>query len=411
MQYNSASAKMNMMITTEGKRAMKRWAEQGIAALGACALCLTVGCNGFFVYPGSIATDGTGSSTSNYVYVANTNTQSLAAFSVGSGTITAVTGSPFPLGFVPVAVVVNPANTIVYVAGGSSGENFINAYAIGTDGVLSLLTSNNIGITSDVSIDISPDGQWLMGLNSLSGAASEAILDEYRIENSSGELTLEPNAGGVYGYPQSPSPPTVHAWSIKFAPNGAYVFAAMGTGGDVVFPFTTSDGTFRTIPVWLKLLTNNSDQALAVSSDSSLLYITRNGSPGYLAVYTIASGGGLTPLTGSPFAAGSQPVSVALNKAGTDVYVANQGDNTISGYSVASGSVSILSTPTTSATSPPSALAIDNSGNYLLSLSSNGAPGLSMYSYDATTPGNLDLVTSTSTGIDTAGAIAIATTH
>jgi 6-phosphogluconolactonase len=393
---------------------MRRWAEQGIAALGVFALFLATGCNGFFVYPGSVAGGGTGSSTSDYVFVANATTQSLAAFAVGTGTLTAVTGSPFALGFVPAAVVVNPANTIVYVSGGTGVSNVINAYSIGSAGVLSLLTSNNIGINSEVSIDISPDGQWLMGLNSLSAAESESIVDEYQIENSSGQLQLESNAGGVFQYLQHTSSISVHPWKIKFAPNGAELFAAMGTGGDVVFPFTTSNGTFSA-PLWLlPISTTTSDQGLAVSSGSSYLYISRNGSQGGLAVYAIGSGGGLSPISGSPFAAGSQPVSVTLNQGNTYAYIANQGDSTISGYGVASnGAVSILNPATVSTSAAPSALAVDNSGNYLLATSAtaSGTYDLSMYSYDSTTAGKLDFVTSSTTGVDPTGPVAIATTH
>jgi 6-phosphogluconolactonase len=394
---------------------MKRWAQQGIAALGVFALFLATGCNGFFVYPGSTTSTSTSTSTGDYVFVANATTQTLAVFSVSTGTLTAVSGSPFALGFVPAAVVVNPANTIVYVSGSTGVTNVINAYSIGTGGVLSLLTSNNTGISSEVSIDISPDGQWLMGLNSLGPAESESIVDEYQIVNSSGQLQLESNAGGVFQYLQyTSSPPAIHSWNIKFAPNGEEVFAAMGTGGDVVFPFTTSSGTFST-PLWLQpVSTTTSDQALAVSSGSSYLYIARNGSLSGLAVYSIGSGGALSELTGSPFAAGSQPVSVTLNQGSTYAYVANQGDSTISGYGVASnGAISILSPASVSTPVAPSALAIDNSGDYLLAISaaSSDSYDLSMYSYDSTTAGKLDFATSSTTGAEPTGPVAIAATH
>jgi 6-phosphogluconolactonase len=98
---------------------MKRWAEQGTAALGITALFLATGCNGFFVYPGSVAGGGTGSSTADYVYVANSTTQTVAGFAVTANTLTAATGSPYTLGFVPTAVAVNPANTILFVGQGA----------------------------------------------------------------------------------------------------------------------------------------------------------------------------------------------------------------------------------------------------------------------------------------------------
>jgi 6-phosphogluconolactonase len=395
-------------MDAEGIQTMRRWAGQALAAAAIWALCLTTGCNGFFVYPGSVAGGGTGtgSSTADYVFVANATTGSLAVFAVGTGTLTPVTGSPFALGFIPASVAVNPANTIVYVAGSNSTSSVINAYSIAATGVLSLLTTNVVS-TPEVAIAISPDGQWLMALDSIGTLANEAVVDEFQITNSSGQLVA--GAGAIFTYP-SPAP-AIRPMDIKFAPtNGAYVFAAMGTGGDVVFPFTTSNGQFST-PLWLQPVSSStSEQALAVSPDGTQLYIARSGPSGGLGVYTIGAGGALSQV-GSTLAAGQQPISVVVNKAGSDVYIANQIDGTISGYGVASGMVSVLNPATVSTTSAPKALAIDNSGNYLLSASNSGSPDLAMYSYDTTTAGKLDLVAATSTGVDPTGPVAIATTH
>jgi 6-phosphogluconolactonase len=390
---------------------MKRWAEQGTAALGIWALCMATGCSGFFVYPGSVAGGGSGSSTGDYVYVANSTTETVAGFSVGTNALTAATNSPYSLGFVPTALAINPANTILFVAGSNGLYGFINAYAIGSGGVLSLLASNNLGSAGEVSMDVSPDGNWLVALDANGPAANEAILDEYQINSSTGQLTSEPNAGGVYGYTGS-SIPTIVPRQVKFAPNGDYVFAAMGTAGDLVFPFNTSSGAFSPALALLLGSSATSDNALAVSSGSAYLYIARSGTQGGLAVYTIGSGGALSEVAGSPLAAGTQPISVVVNKAGTAVYVANQLDNTISGYSIAStGAVAILSPATYSTPAAARALAVDNSGDYLLSASNSGSPDLAMFSYDSTSTGKLDLATSVAAGSDPAGAVAIAATH
>jgi len=375
--------------------------------VGIWAVCFTTGCGNFFVYPGSLT--GT-SSTGDYVYVANGTTESLAGFAVGTGTLTAISGLPLSLGFAPTAVAVNPANTIVFVAGNNGVNGFINTYSIGTGGVLSLMTSNNLGSGSEVSIDVSPDGDWLVGLDANGPLVNEAIVDEYAINLTSGALTLQTNTGGVYTYTGS-SIPTLVPRSIKFAPSEGFVFVAEGTAGDLVFPF--SAGTFSTPQTLIfGAASSTSDNALAVNSGSSYLYIARSGTGGGLAVYTVGSGGSLTEVTGSPLTAGNQPFSVVVNKAGTDAYVANQVDSTISGYSIAtSGTVAVLSPATYTSVAAPRALAIDNSGDYLLAIASGGNPDLSMYSYSSTTAGELVFATSTATGTDPAGAVAIAGTH
>jgi 6-phosphogluconolactonase (cycloisomerase 2 family) len=346
------------------------------------------------------------------VYVANATTGTLAAFEVGTGTLTPVSGSPYVLDFVPTAVAVNPANSIVFVAGSNGTYGYVNSYSIGTGGVLTLLMSNNTGAAGEVSIDISPDGDWLVGLDSNGPSVSEVIVDEYAINSSTGQLTLQTNTGGVYTYTGSQIP-TIVPRAIKFAANEEEVLVAAGTAGDLVFPF--SGGTFSAPQVLnLGTASTTSDNAIAVSSGSSYLYIARSGTNGGLAVYTIGSGGVLSEISGSPLAAGDQPFSVVLNKAGTDAYVANQLDSTISGYSVASnGAVAVLSPATYTTPSAPRALAVDNSGDYLFAIANGGSPDLSMYSYDATTLGKLDFVTSTATGTGTSGegAVAIAATH
>jgi 6-phosphogluconolactonase (cycloisomerase 2 family) len=377
--------------------------------MGIWALSLTAGCGNFWVYPGSES--GTTSNTGDYVYVANasTSTDNLAGYVVGTGTLTAVSGSPETLGFVPTSVVVNPANTIVFVAGTNGTYGFINAYSIGTGGALTLLTSNNLGSAGEVSIDVSPDGDWLVGLDASGGLLDEVIVDEYKIDTSTGQLTLQTNTGGSYMYTGS-SIPTIVPQQIKFAPNEAYVFVAAGTAGDLVFPF--SSGTFSAPQVLnLGASATASDNALAVNSGSSDLYTARSGTNGGLAEFTVGSGGALSQVTVPPLTAGSQPTSVVVNKAGTDIYVANQSSGSISEYSLASnGTVAALSPASVATTSAPWALAVDNSSNYLLVVSRAGSPDLAMYSYSS---GQLVFVTSTATGTGSNGedAVAIATTH
>jgi 6-phosphogluconolactonase len=105
---------------------------------------------------------------------------------------------------------------------------------------------------------------------------------------------------------------------------------------------------------------------------------------------------------------------VVVNNAGTNVYVANQIDGTISGYSVgSSGTLTALSGSPYTSGSLVDALALDNSKNYLLATARNSSSDLTMYSFDSAVPGKLDPSTTAATGGGTepAGAVAIAATH
>ena len=134
-------------------------------------------------------------------------------------------------------------------------------------------------------------------------------------------------------------------------------------------------------------------------------------------MYSIGSGGALTPVTGTPFAAGSGTFSVILDSTGTYVYAANRTDGTISGYTIVPGGTTaglsltqLNGSPYTSG-SGVQALGIDSTGKYLLAAAVGGAPDLTMYSFDIPVPGKLDPATSVATGVDPAGAVAVALTH
>jgi len=370
----------------------------GLSALG--VLLLVAGCADFFVYPGSTGT-GTGTKAgSDYVYVANHTTKTLSGYSVGSGALSPISGSPYTLSFAPNAAVVNPANTRLFVAGVDAGAGYIASYSISSTGALTLLNTTNTGLADPISMDISPDGKWLIGLD-----GNGITVDEYQINATNGTLTL--GNGQSYLIPKSVVVPR----AIKISPGGNYIFAAIGTAGDLIFPFDTTTGALSS-PTGLSLPGNVSDNALAVSPNGNTLYIARSGSNGGLAAYSISSTGALQALTTNPYAAGSQPLAVVVTGDGNNVYVANQADATISGYTIASNSTA---TPTTgspySNASGPSGLAIDNSGKYLLSISNAGSPDLTLFALDTATPGKLNLIASTSTGTDPTGAISIAATH
>ncbi len=75
---------------------------------------------------------------------------------------------------------------------------------------------------------------------------------------------------------------------------------------------------------------------MAFSPGGGLL-ATANAGASTVSVFAVGSGGALTPVTGSPFATGSDPVSVAFSPGGGLLATANAGDNTVSVFAVGSG--------------------------------------------------------------------------
>ncbi len=374
--------------------------------MAAVGLTVLTGCSGFF--PPVTPTPPPGS-TGNYAYVANTTgtaasgtnpaTGTVSGFAVGTGTLTAVPSSPLTLGYQPVAMAVTRNNQFLYVA--TLGN--INVYAINSDGSLSApSTGTGVAIVNAVSMDVSPDGQWLVALD---GNTLQAQVDVFQINTSTGALAAVSN--GTFALPNA----VINPRMVKISPNGAYIFAAFGTGGDVVFTFNTSTGLAIGVQN-LAVSSQTSDNGLTVDSASAYLYIARSGTGGGVRVFAIGSGGTLNEIAGSPFASGGQAYSVVLDNAGKYVYAANRTNGTIYGYSIGTGGAltALGGSPYASGLLVTS-LGTDSSGDYLLAAAFGGNADLSMYSFDTTTPGKLDLATSTATGTDPAGAIAVALTH
>jgi 6-phosphogluconolactonase (cycloisomerase 2 family) len=254
---------------------------------------------------------------------------------------------------------------------------------------------------------VSPDGQWLIALD-----GQTRQLDIFQINASTGALTSV-TTPATYSI-------TSGAWEpsqVRVSPDGTLIFAALGTAGDAVFTFNTTSGVAASSQALSTGNTATGDYGLAVSPKTNYLYIARSGTNGGVAVFSIGSGGLLTSVTGSPFAAGSGTFSVALDSTGTYAYAANRTDGTISGYTIVPGTTTAALSLTPLSGSPYTSgagvqsIGVDATGKYLLAAAVNGAPDLTMYSFDVTVPGKLDPATSVATGVDPAGAVALALTH
>jgi 6-phosphogluconolactonase (cycloisomerase 2 family) len=380
------------------RRSLQRW---GVIAV-VLALPVFTGCGDFFPPINGGGGSG-GGTTSNRVYVANQAANSIGGFAIGTGTLAAVNNSPLATSYKPLSMAVTPNNALLYV--GSATGIFV--YFINSDGSLTTpSTGSQPAGVSAPALTVSPDGQWLIALD---GTTQQ--LDLFQINASTGALTSvqKPATYSTTSGTWQPS-------DVRVSPDGTLIFAALGTAGDVVFTFNTTTGIAASSQGLSTGNTATGDYGLAVSK-TGYLYIARSGTNGGVAVYNIGSGGLLTPVTGTPFAAGSGTFSVTLDSTGTYVYAANRTDGTISGYTIVP-STTVLGLSLTPLSGSPylsgttvQSIGIDSTNKYLLAAAVGGAPDLTMYSFDITVPGKLIPATSRATGTDPAGAVALALTH
>lgn len=386
---------------------MKGWKGTRCALVLLAATSVLAGCKGFWdALPSSGG--GTGAA-SGVFYVLNSGKQQVAGFAFASGSTspTAVTGSPYTLGAVPLSMAITPSGGFLYVSTGGG----LFAYSVGSGGVLTLLNSNQ-AISGDLPTSMAVDGTGSWIVESTSGSG---VLSAIPIDSTTGLVDTTRTV-------QTVNLPNTILNQIAVSPASSaspYVFVAMGAGGTAVIPFTAANqdpfGTVSTIAV-----KNTSGGATTTGVDPSnrLLYVgetvaVTGTQTGGLRVFTIGSSK-ISEVTGSPYpTAGTGPSAILATA--NFVYVANKavsGSSTgnITGYPVAStGGVYSLGTliNTIAAGNSTVALAEDSTGTYLLAVNSSGNPDLSTYTFDSTTQGKLDAAATAATGSDPVQATAI----
>jgi len=244
----------------------------------------------------------------------------------------------------------------------------------------------------------------------LSSGSNEFEVGGYGIDATTGALTT-----GT-GYPlqvdTGNTSTTAGPIQLYFTPSNELVYLTLGNGGTEILTFS-SGGGLTDVGHFALASTGSSQNGVVANAASSLLFMTETGTG--VRVLTIGTNGALTEISGSPFKAGTGPNGIVLNSAGTDLYVANKGDGTIGGFSVAStGTVGALtalgSSPYTAGTLPYS-LSLDQSGNYLAVANEGGTPDLGLYSFDTTTAGKLDAGATETFGSSPSASFLVVSTH
>ncbi len=388
---------------------------RGGAALGLAATVLLAGCHNFFVCqkascPSTGSGGGSGSTTTDYAYVSNSTAGStyVSAYDIGNGSLAAISGSPFNLNFIPVAMSVSPNNAILYVASSPGATNpGIYAYTIGSSGQLSGPNGGHVQVSGAISsIDISPDGKFLFSVDT-----TGTLLTEYTIDGS-GNLAL----GGTFGLPGTNCAlgGTVLSQSctVKVAPSGEFVLASLGSAGTAIFPYSSSGGISSTASM---LIPSGSTQASpsgdysVVLDDHNYAYIARTSA---LAVYQIKDTAGDWVLqSNQTYSTGATtPRSIVLNSNQGYVYTANEGTGNISAFAIgASGALTQVSGSPFTGPANVSAIGVDKSGSYMVAAGYSGSSGLQLFTIGST--GALTLVTSAGTGTSAAFPAILAMTH
>lgn len=405
-----------MQAQTENQRERPRPA----FLLAALLLPLT-GCAGFFVKPTTTTTTTpttpTGAAintTGDYAYVANSSAGGtlLSAYEVSAGSLTPI--GNLTLGYIPVALAVAPTNSFLYVASAvGSVSPGVYLYNISpSSGALSAGNGGNVLATDTVAaMAISPDGNWLFTVN-----IDGVTMNEYKVNTATGALTLTatttlPGTACLLGS----ASPASQSCSVAVSPSGTYVVAALGTAGDAVFTYTSASGItgsgYNTIASGFSV-TNPTGDYSVVMDINDYAYIARTSS---LGVYSLGSSiantaNSIANTANLTYTLGSVPRGIMLNRTGNYLFTANEGAGTISSFGISgAGVLNPAANSPFAASAFVSALAVDNTGAYLVAVGYDARTGVRLYSISST--GVLTQVAAAASGTNTVLPALVAMTH
>jgi DNA-binding beta-propeller fold protein YncE len=352
---------------------------------------------------------------------ANNGSVSAFAINATTGTLSVVSGSPFALGTgdsYPAGIAIDQ-NGHAYVT--NSGSSTVSYFDIGSNGALSFQGDYGTSGTVGSGIAVSASSAYVYTAGSSTSNASNGSVSGYSITSSTGALTLTPNVPYAAGSPLiaiaiDPAAQLVFTTQESADFITAYVINAdgslTGAAGDpfstqqpgnpygvVISPLGTSAGGFVYVA---------NPGAASVSGYS---YVTANAlnSSGFLTPVPLATAG--TP--GAFLTEGSGPEGIAIDPAGKYLYVTNYQDGTVSSFSIdpQTGSLTLIGSPVPTGnlnlvnpTPGPIAVQVDPSGQFVYVV--NQADGsVSLFTSAA---GTLTLVATYPSGSSGSGSGAIA---
>ncbi len=296
--------------------------------------------------------------TVDFVYVASAKAAGansygeIDVFEVNSesGRMRQIPTSPFPSeGRDPVAEAVSADYSSLFVA--NQDDNSVVQFVIGSDGKLYPYNTVNTPGVYPLAIAVNKSNMFVVDTYQPLPICSTA-------EPCSGSIAVYPLAsGGSSSGAPCTATVCIGSAAVNSAVNGQY------------WPLTLSGANAAHVIV---------PTGVNVLSSGAYVYVTAYDSSmtphvGYVFGFSVGSGGVLTPLGGSPYAAGVQPSAIASDPSSSYVYVTDFAKANVLGFSVASGNLTPLPGSPYAAGNQPSAIVVDPSYPYAYVVNSQDA--------------------------------------
>jgi 6-phosphogluconolactonase (cycloisomerase 2 family) len=238
-------------------------------------------------------------------------------------------------GIKPVSAAVSVDGKNLYVA--NQGDNTLVQFTIGGSGALTVANTTKLSSEGTVPVAISMNGAGtLLYVANLYQPGCSAI------NPCGGSLAVFPvGTGGALGSPVSNGtlsywPVGVNPTAVNALPNNTAAYVSTydpNAGIGYIYGFEAASSGALTAVSGSPFLAGVKPVGLASTATSRFLYAT-DFSQNELIAYTILTSGILHPLINGPFKTGNQPSAITIDPRGIYIYVANELDNTVSAYEI-----------------------------------------------------------------------------
>jgi 6-phosphogluconolactonase len=279
-----------------------------------------------------------------YLYVANNGSADVSVYAIddSTGALSAV-GEPVGAGNGPFALLVDPADQFLYVA--NKTDNTVSVFQIQGGGALAEISGSPFAVgTEPTSLKTDPGGNFL-------------YVTDYA-ENAVAAFSIEPGGGALAAIGGSPFGAGSGALSIAIDPTGTYAYVANETGASVsMFSINPSTGALAALS-GSPTPTHTNAEAVAVDPAGRFLYVATAGNE--LSSYSITPASGELTLA-STAGTGDFPLNVVIDPAGMFAYVANENSNNVSAFTLDSttGALAAVAESPFAAGVNPRSIAID----------------------------------------------------
>lgn len=337
-------------------------------------------------YAVAFSPDGTLLATSN---CARFGVNGVSVFSVGSaGALSEVAGSPFATGICPFSVTFSADGKLLATANTS---DTVSVFSVTAGGVLTPVAGSPFATAGSpltigmdpLSVAFSPDGKLLATADN-GEAMGDSVPGAVSLFSVGAGGTLTPVSG-------SPFVTGTHPYSVAFSPNGGLLAVTNPSAStNTVSVFSVSAAGALTPVSGSPFATGVFPASVAFSPDGVLLATANVGDrmghiAGSVSLFSVSPAGSLTPASGSPFATGWEPSSVAFSSNSKLLATANRAENTMSVFSVKASALTPVSGSPFATGDYPQSVAFGLAGN-LLATADTGANTVSVFFHDTTPP-------------------------